>query len=199
MKNFKIPKVTLTGGGAAEVIASKAIPFGQMLYFKVKLRIKDVTTEENGLHFISGVIKNAPAAVAGSGIAPSNGGSGYSNNTAVATTGGSGTGLTVDTTTSGGVITSFTVNAGGVGYEPGDVITISGGNGDAIYRLVAADLTSTSIVGTNDAVKFEDAAYTVTVTANDTLKTLEVKATPAAADTIFEGVLEVEQFTDIPV
>ena len=72
------------------------------------------------------------------------GGTGYSNNNNVATTGGTGTGLTVDTTTSGGVITAVSINTAGTGYTTGDVVTISGGGGNA--TVTVASLTIPEVV-----------------------------------------------------
>ena len=68
------------------------------------------------------------------------GGTGYTGANGVATTGGSGTGLTVNTTDTNNVITAAVVNAAGSGYKVGDVVTISGGNGNA--KLTIADVKS---------------------------------------------------------
>ena len=68
------------------------------------------------------------------------GGTGYTGANGVATTGGSGTGLTVNTTDTGNVITAAVVNAAGSGYKVGDVVTISGGNGNA--KLTIANVKS---------------------------------------------------------
>jgi hypothetical protein len=63
----------------------------------------------------------------------------YSNNAAnVATTGGSGTGLTVDYVADKGVIQTIVVNTAGALYLNGDLITIAGGDGNAVFRIVAA-------------------------------------------------------------
>ena len=66
------------------------------------------------------------------------GGTGYATAAAVATTGGSGTGLTVDITVSGGSVQAVAVNVAGAGYLNGDLITITGGNANAVFRIVAA-------------------------------------------------------------
>lgn len=65
------------------------------------------------------------------------GGSGYSNAFSVATTGGSGTGLKVNITTSAGAVTGVTIVAGnpGSGYKDDEVITITGGGGNATFTI----------------------------------------------------------------
>ena len=62
-------------------------------------------------------------------------GSGYSNDTDVATTGGSGTGLTVNTTTTAGAITSAVVSQAGTGYKTNELITVSGGGANAVLMI----------------------------------------------------------------
>ena len=64
-------------------------------------------------------------------------GTGYANAVAAATTGGSGAGLTVDTTTSNGAVQIVAVNAAGAGYLNGDLVTITGGDGNAVFRIAA--------------------------------------------------------------
>ena len=65
-------------------------------------------------------------------------GTGYATAAGAATTGGSGTGLTVDITVSGGLVQAVAVNVAGAGYLNGDLITITGGNANAVFRVVAA-------------------------------------------------------------
>jgi hypothetical protein len=82
------------------------------------------------------------------------GGTGYTGATGVATTGGSGSGLTVDTTVGGGApgpITAIAVNAAGTGYKVGDVITISGGGADATFTVDSISNQPTSA----DAITFK--------------------------------------------
>ena len=68
------------------------------------------------------------------------GGSGYTTNTGVATTNsGSGINLTVDFTAAAGAITSIDALNGGTGYAVGDVITVTGGGGDATFTLTAVN------------------------------------------------------------
>ena len=64
-------------------------------------------------------------------------GTGYTTAAAVATTGGSGTGLTVDITVSNGSVQAVAVNVAGAGYLNGDLITITGGNANAVFRVEA--------------------------------------------------------------
>jgi hypothetical protein len=64
-------------------------------------------------------------------------GSAYQANAAGAqTTGGTGSGLRVATQTTNGTVTAITVVARGVGYTPGDIITIVGGNNNATFRVL---------------------------------------------------------------
>ena len=71
-----------------------------------------------------------------------NSGSGYSAALNVATTGGNGTGCKVNTTVSGGKVTGIAITTPtvgsnhGSGYKDGDVLTITGGGGDATFRAV---------------------------------------------------------------
>jgi hypothetical protein len=63
------------------------------------------------------------------------GGTGYSNGTNVATTGGDGSGFTVNITTSGGVIQTATVASGGSGYLGGNTVIVTGGSTDSILTI----------------------------------------------------------------
>jgi hypothetical protein len=66
------------------------------------------------------------------------GGSGYTAANGVATTtNGSGTGLTVDTTVVAGAVTAIVINAAGSGYLNGDLITVSTGGANAVFRVNA--------------------------------------------------------------
>ena len=67
------------------------------------------------------------------------GGTGYvaANNVATTTT-GAGAGLTVNTTVSSGAVTSIVIgNAAGAGYLNGDLITVTGGGANAVFRIIA--------------------------------------------------------------
>lgn len=72
--------------------------------------------------------------------------SGYTTSTNIATTGGSGTGCTVDITALSGVITAIVLNNKGNGYSVGDILTITGGSGDAVFT-VASVLGSQTVIG----------------------------------------------------
>ena len=81
------------------------------------------------------------------------GGTGYTTASAVeTTTDGAGLGLTVDITASGGVIVDVVIANPGVGYVPGDVITIPDGTNGTIEVLntsgfVVGELTSVGATG----------------------------------------------------
>ena len=80
------------------------------------------------------------------------GGSGYSNATDVATTGGSGTGFKVSYTVVNGIVTVITaVTARGSGYKVGDIVTISGGDGNAKLTI---DVVNSQPPTAADAVEF---------------------------------------------
>lgn len=70
----------------------------------------------------------------------SSGGTGYTASVA-GTTGGTGSGLKLNTVvTDTGVISAITVNSPGSGYLPGDLITVSGGNGNA--KLIVQNVST---------------------------------------------------------
>ncbi len=68
------------------------------------------------------------------------GGTGYDTENDIGVIGGSGTLMTVDLVAAGGVVQTVTVNAAfpGSGYLNGDLITIDAGDGNAVFRIVAA-------------------------------------------------------------
>jgi len=72
------------------------------------------------------------------------GGTGYTAGTDVATTGGSGTGLTVDTTVAAGVITAISINDAGLGYKTGDVVRVDGGTTGCDFTVVRISNLPTS-------------------------------------------------------
>lgn len=75
------------------------------------------------------------------------GGSGYTASSGVATTGGSGTGLTVRTiVNSAGVVTDVKLSSPGNNYLPGDLITISGGDANARFRVLNIEGSNGEIV-----------------------------------------------------
>lgn len=78
------------------------------------------------------------------------GGTGYSSGTSVATTGGAGSGLTVNTTANAsGVITAVAISSRGNAYLAGDIITISGGNVNAKFRV-------TNVQNSNGEIKITE-------------------------------------------
>lgn len=78
------------------------------------------------------------------------GGTGYNSGTSVATTGGSGSGLTVNTTANAsGVITAVAISSRGNAYLAGDIITISGGNVNAKFRV-------TNVQNSNGEIKITE-------------------------------------------
>ena len=85
------------------------------------------------------------------------GGTGYTGATGVATTvssivpASSGTGLTVTTVVGAGLITSGTIVAAGINYAVGDIITITGGGGNATFRV---DSVRSLEVTAADAIDF---------------------------------------------
>ena len=86
-------------------------------------------------------------------------GNGYSDNTNVATTGGTGTGMTVDITVGTvvpniGKVTEVLLDASGINYTVGDVITITGGGADAEITLTSVGETgeTANIVLINDNI-----------------------------------------------
>ncbi|MES2864620.1 MAG: DUF6252 family protein [Bacteroidota bacterium] len=102
---------------------------GTVLYYKTSLI-------EGPVYKLAGVISP------GSGYASLNG-----NN--VNTTGGSGNGLTLKiTTNSAGAVTSATIASRGIGYKAGDIVTINGGNNNAVVSIL-------SIMKSNGVVEIE--------------------------------------------
>ena len=74
-----------------------------------------------------------------SGVAITNGGTGYTTGaTGVSPTGGSGSGLVIDYTTDGTAITGVVISAGGQDYVNGETVTVAAGNSDAVLTLTAA-------------------------------------------------------------
>jgi len=90
----------------------------------------------------AGVVQSTVTDLVSPGYSGSNG-TGYVNAAAVATTtSGSGTGLTVDitqTSVATGSIDGLTLNvANAEFYLNGDLVTITGGDGNAVFRVIAA-------------------------------------------------------------
>ena len=73
------------------------------------------------------------------------GGSGYTGASGVATTGGTGSGLTVNTTVGAGAVSGAAINAAGVGYVVGDIVTIAGGGTNATLTITVIDIHATTV------------------------------------------------------
>ena len=84
------------------------------------------------------MIYGIPIAVGNNGSVE-NGGDSYSNATNVATTvsPAGGTGLTVNTTTVDNAVTKVVINTAGTGYNVGDTVTITGGDGAATFKITS--------------------------------------------------------------
>lgn len=119
---------------------------GQIITFNYQIRVPDLTFQDYATGTVSAT--NTGGVTSTTGLF--GGSSDYSDGTGVSTTGGTGTGCTVDTTTSDGVITSITINAAGSGYEIGDKLFISGGDGTATFTVNDISQSST-ITGSGTA------------------------------------------------
>jgi len=73
-----------------------------------------------------------------------NGGTGYTTTSAVSLVGGSGTAGAVNTTAASGAITAVVVSTAGTLYNVGDILTVSGGNQDAVVRVAALSGSATA-------------------------------------------------------
>jgi hypothetical protein len=105
------------------------------------------------------------------------GGTGYSTTTGVATTvsPSGGTGLTVNIVDNGsGSVASVTINSAGTGYAINDVITITGGGGDAtiaVLTITAGGVIQTaSVTGTAITVPVKDFISAITISEPTTLQ-----------------------------
>lgn len=67
------------------------------------------------------------------------GGTGYTSANNVAVDGGSGSNLTVNTTAANGIISSIVINSPGEDYAVDDVLTITGGGGNATFTVTAVN------------------------------------------------------------
>lgn len=108
-------------------------------------------------------------------------GSGYVDASSVVTFGGSGTGLKVDIIADAisGAITDIKVNAPGVGYKSGDVITITTGNNNATFTVLNVSKSNGEVVIT------ESEAGTITGTFKFTAVNEETGETVVCRDGIF--------------
>jgi hypothetical protein len=92
------------------------------------------TLNATGTAFVNSLVPGLSGGAAAT-LGAISGGSGYADALGVAVTGGTGTGMTVDITTGLGVVTGVTINTAGTGYTPGDVVTITGGGGNATVTI----------------------------------------------------------------
>ena len=116
------------------------------------------------------------------------GGTGYSTANGVATTvaPAGGTGMTVNITVNTGVVDSVSITNPGSGYSVDDVVTISGGGGDATFTLTSASVNiDPSLRLINSIFAFDDVKLTgagattitrtgdtgITITSTDTMGT----------------------------
>tara|TARA_R100001163_G_scaffold2508_6_gene3867 strand:+ start:495 stop:1067 length:573 start_codon:yes stop_codon:yes gene_type:complete len=100
---------------------------GSVVYVGVSGTVKVIVAGTEGS-------KNAPASTGALTI--TTGGSGYTTATDVATTGGSGSGLKVSFTAVAGAVTAISaITVTGSKYAVGDVVTISGGGGNATLTI----------------------------------------------------------------
>ena len=103
--------------------------------------------------------------------------SGYAIANNVSTTGGTGTGLTVNiTNVSSGTITGVSISNPGSGYDSADVITITGGSGDATITLSTdsdGDISTATINAVGTSYSVND---TVTVSGGGANATLTISS-----------------------
>ena len=116
-------KVTIDGSGTR---TNSNLPIGR----KVSTGAAGDAEDQS----ITGIIEGQGAPVTAEGIATGGRGYSFSSTTAVPTVAltGSGTGLTVNVTLSSGVVTGVAINAGGTGYQVGDVFTFDNSNAQVI-------------------------------------------------------------------
>ena len=141
-------------GGLTHVKATKSFTVGGAAYNNDPTITHNATTAlVVGMQVVGEGIPIEGSVLAADTIS---GGSGYSGATAVATTGGSGTGLTVNTTVTAGAVTAVAINVGGEKYSDNDLITISGGGGNATFRVNGVSGVPTiASVGSGSVTTFE--------------------------------------------
>ena len=161
-------------------------------------------TTGNGISLTGGTGSGATASVTASanGVVATGAlavlGTGYTTASAVATTGGSGSGLTLNITANAGTgdLTDAIIANGGSNYLVGDVVTISGGNGDATYTVSSISggaVTGLTISNAGTGYSVGDvltvtggtATYTVGTVTNNTAAVDEVPANNTIADVNF--------------
>lgn len=84
-------------------------------------------------------------------------GSGYAIGFSIATsTSGDGTGLRVNTTVDdNGAVKGVTISSPGSGYKPGDILTVTGGDGNAVFKITSeVQLTNFNELGVSGTFRF---------------------------------------------
>jgi len=95
-------------------------------------------------------------------------GTGYSNGTSVVLTGGSGTGAKANVSVNAGVIDAINISdLGSKGYVIGDVLTVSGGNGDATVTVAGLLLTGVTLAAVGSGYTLPTLAAPQTITLAD--------------------------------
>ena len=94
-------------------------------------------------------------------------GSGYANATNVPVIGGSGTAMTIDIATENGKVIDVAIRTAGNGYVVGDLLRISGGSGDATFRLAAFDQVAGTFTAVHDYDLSNPKSMNVLVTLSD--------------------------------
>lgn len=118
----------------------------EVITFNYQIRVPDLTMTD----YATGTVAATNTGGVTSTTNLFGGSASYTTTANVATTGGNGSGCTVDTTCVAGVVTSIVINAAGTGYQIGDTLTISGGDGTANFMVVAISQSSV-ITGTTTA------------------------------------------------
>ena len=169
--------------GSGYKVGDVVVISGSSIVFSVVGNSKDLYISVDAVETVGGQVTSISS--------PLNPGvSGYIDATGVATTGGTGSGLTVDITTTAGQVTGITVNNLGTGYSELDVITITGGDGTATFRVLSVrELGAiTSLTFAGDAPQldrtFTNVAYTST-TASGTGAVIDVQVTGASYTATF--------------
>ena len=110
----------------------------EVITFNYQIRVPDLTFTD----YTTGTVSATNTGGVTSTTNLFGGSTTYTTATGVATTGGNGTGCTVNTTAVNGVITAITINAAGSGYQVGDTLTITGGDGTANFMVVSISQSS---------------------------------------------------------
>jgi hypothetical protein len=131
---FDVKSITVANGFINDTPSSASFLDSSVIY------IGDNTGKDLKVIPAGSVGPSVITAFSSPGYTGSNG-TGYTANaagTATTTTTGLGTGLTVKTNVVSGAITEIVIgNSAGTGYLNGDLITVAGGDANAVFRIVA--------------------------------------------------------------